>query len=220
MTKDAVLIKIDRNGSKHYEGWETCDRCGGQGYYAIGVLNGRPVLSPLDSGVCWKCHGAKWVKAKWIERTPEYQAKLDARRNAKREAERAKWEAEEAERKAQREAEESKRKAEEAAEEARIEAEKKISQWVGTEAEQLVTKATYLCSPYFERKSFYGYGTETIYIHTFKDDAGNKIVWKTGKGLTLEEGDVVELKGLVKKHDEYKGEKQTLLIYTKVKKAG
>jgi hypothetical protein len=28
-----------------------CDRCGGKGYYAIGVLNGRPLLSPLDGGV-------------------------------------------------------------------------------------------------------------------------------------------------------------------------
>ena len=48
----AKLIKIDRNGSKHYEGMVTCDRCGGRGYYAIAMCNGQPVLSPLDAGVC------------------------------------------------------------------------------------------------------------------------------------------------------------------------
>lgn len=101
----ATLIKIDRNGSKHYEGFTTCTRCGGTGYYAIGVHNGVPVLSPFDGGVCWECHGAGKVIGKWIERTPEYQAKLDAKaaerararqaeREAKAEEARQAWKAE------------------------------------------------------------------------------------------------------------------------------
>ena len=78
------LIKVDRNGSKHFEGLIECDRCGGHGYFAIGVHNGKPVLSPYDGGICYKCGGRGKVAGKWTERTPEYQAKLDARREVKR----------------------------------------------------------------------------------------------------------------------------------------
>ncbi len=78
-----TLVKVDKNGSKHFEGQVTCPRCGGTGYYAIGMMNMQPVLSPHDYGVCWKCMGTKKVFGKLIVRTPEYQAKLDARRKAK-----------------------------------------------------------------------------------------------------------------------------------------
>lgn len=94
------LIKIDRNGSKHYEGPVDCPRCGGLGLYITHVCNGVPVPTVVDNGVCHLCLGSGKVQGKWIERTPEYQAKLDAKRKA-REAERqAKIEAE-AEAKAQ-----------------------------------------------------------------------------------------------------------------------
>lgn len=79
----ATLIKVDRNGTKTYEGLVDCPRCGGLGYYAIAEHNGQPVLSPLDAGVCWQCHGAKKIVSRWQERTPEYEAKLEARRAAK-----------------------------------------------------------------------------------------------------------------------------------------
>lgn len=81
---EAKLIKIDRNGSKHFEGMITCDRCGGSGVYIWMVCNGVPVPTIVDNGVCHKCFGAGKVKGKWIERTPEYQAKLDAKREARR----------------------------------------------------------------------------------------------------------------------------------------
>lgn len=96
----AKLIKIDRNGSKHYEGMITCDRCGGRGYYAIAMRNNQPVLSPLDSGVCWKCGGAGKVHGTWIERTPEYEAKLAAKRLERHNKKMAELEAKQAERKA------------------------------------------------------------------------------------------------------------------------
>lgn len=100
----AKLIKIDRNGSKHYEGLVTCDRCGGLGLFAIGTNNGQPVITTVDDGICHKCFGAGKVMGKWIERTPEYQAKLDAKR-AERQAQK------DAEREAQRKAEYEERKA-------------------------------------------------------------------------------------------------------------
>ena len=79
----AKLIKIDKNGTKHFQGPCTCDRCGGRGYYAIAMCNMQPVLSPHDGGVCWDCGGSGQVVKTWKEYTPEYRAKLDAQ-NAKR----------------------------------------------------------------------------------------------------------------------------------------
>ena len=80
---NATLIKIDRNGSKHWKGMVTCDRCSGRGWFAIGVHNGQLVPSPVDNAVCYKCGGSGKVEGKWVERTPEYQAKLDAKRAEK-----------------------------------------------------------------------------------------------------------------------------------------
>ena len=212
---EAKLIKIDRNGSKHYEGVVICDRCGGAGYYAIGVLNNRPVLSPYDGGTCWKCLGAGKVKSKWIERTPEYQAKLDAKRAAKWEAEQARLDAERAKADAERAEREAAERAEREAEEARIKAEKAISQHVGTVGERIEVKGTYIRRGSYEQK-FAGYCTEIMYIHTFKDADGNAFIWKTQKCLDLNYGENVYLKGTVKAHSEYKDEKQTVLTRCKV----
>ena len=102
---ESRLVRVDRNGSKHYEGYITCDRCGGSGIFAYAVINGVVVPTIVDNGVCHKCNGAGKVYGKWIERTAEYQAKLDAKREAK-------WAAEEARIKVEREAREAKERAE------------------------------------------------------------------------------------------------------------
>ena len=199
------LIKIDRNGSKHWYGQVTCPRCGGAGGAEQWKATGW---------TCYECGGKGWVMDSWIERTPEYELKLEARRKAKR----AKWEAEHAEEIAKREAYykelEEKREAERKAKEA----EKAISQFVGTVGEKLEMEVTYIGSPRFERPSFGGWGTETCYIHTFKDANGNKLVWKTSSAIwDIEEGQKVTVRGTVKEHNEYKGEKQTNLIRCKIK---
>ncbi len=200
------LIKIDRNGSKHWRGRVTCDRCGGDGIYKWGaVINGRAQYA----GVCFKCNGCGWVIDEWIERTPEYQAKLDAKREARHAAQQAKWEAEQA-------AREAERKAREAEREAKLAALRAISQYVGEVGNRINTTCTYVGSPSYERKSFAGYGTETVYIHRFKDAAGNLMVWKTTRYLGLEEGATVTLTGTVKEHSEYNTEKQTILQRCKV----
>ncbi len=214
----AKLIKIDRNGSKHYEGMITCDRCSGRGWFATGVCNGQLVPSHVDNAVCYKCGGTGKVFGKWIERTPEYQAKLDARRQAKVEAKQAEYEAQrkvwEAEAEARRLAKE--------AEEARIKAQKAISQFVGQIGDKLNLTVTFDHTAWFECRSFSGYGKETMYIHTFKDPDGNVLMWKTGNGLgemDLQKGDHVQITGKVKDHNEYKDEKQTVLTRCKIKKA-
>lgn len=214
----ATLIKIDRNGSKHYEGWMTCDRCSGRGLYATGTVNGQLRITPVDGGICHKCLGKGKVFGKWIERTPEYEAKLMAKRQERAEEQQRKYEEEHAEEIRQRE--EAQRKAEEErrAEEERIRAEKANSRYVGQEGQKITLDCIYKGSPYFECKSPFGYDTERIYIHNFRDSEGNAIIWKTGKGLALEKEDRIELTGTVKEHKEYKDEKQTYLLRCKIVK--
>lgn len=80
------LIKVDKNGSKHYEGQVTCPKCGGIGLIAHHVENGVPSWNWTDGGVCWKCLGTGNVQGKMIIRTPEYEAILAERRQKKLDA--------------------------------------------------------------------------------------------------------------------------------------
>lgn len=217
----AKLIKIDRNGSKHFEGMVTCDRCQGRGWFATGTCNGQLVPSHVDNAVCWKCHGAGKVFGKWIERTPEYQAKLDAKRQAKIAEKQAQWEAEEAEREKQRKAAEEAEKLAKEAEEARIKAQKAISQFVGTVGERITTTATFDHSAWFDFK-LGGWMDQTMWIHTFKDADGNALIWKTSSNSLsdLQEGDQIQITGTVKEHSEYQDEKQTVLTRCKITRKG
>ena len=70
-----TLVKIDKNGSKHYIEDE-CPRCHGTGRYGT-------------YGVCFKCNGSGKYEHTIIERTPEYEKKL-AEKRAERAFERAK----------------------------------------------------------------------------------------------------------------------------------
>ncbi len=217
----ATLIKIDRNGSKHYEDIVTCGRCQGRGWYAVGVnSHGELIASGYDQGVCWECHGTGKVRIKWIERTPEYQAKLDARRAAKAEAKAAQYR-KEYEEKMRKEAEEQAAKE---AEEARIKA---ISQYQGEVGQKITVDIVEYHSAMFE--THFGYRTQTNYIHIMKDANGNVYTWKTqnsmcyeilGKDgwhwIPIDEAEAFTIKGTVKDHSEYKGEKQTVLTRCKV----
>lgn len=50
-----------------------------------------------------------------------------------------------------------------------------------------------------------------LWIYTFKDEAGNVYVWKTGQEYAWERGKQVAGKATVKEHGEYEGTKQTVL---------
>lgn len=206
------LIKIDRNGSKHFEGMVKCDRCGGTGWYDWGaVIDGVPQYR----GVCFKCLGGKWVPGKWIERTPEYQAKLDAKREERWKA----YLAEEEKREAERQRKAAERKAEQERIEAERKAEKARSQYVGNVGDKIECECTFAFTARFETNAFCGYGTTTMYVNTFVDADGNKLVWKTGsKDLSTryEKDTKCVVIGTIKEHSEYKDEKQTILTRCKV----
>lgn len=207
----ATLIRIDRNGTKYYEGMIPCDRCGGAGGADKWALTGWS---------CYKCGGTGKVHGKYKIYTPEYEAKLEARRKARAE----KWEREhaeeiakaEAERKAKEEAERIAREREEAEEKAR----KVISQHIGTVGEKVDIDAVLEKNAWFEIPSFRGFGTDTMHIYTFRDSQGNALIWKTSKGLGIENGEAVHIKGTIKEHSEYDNEKQTVLTTCKIDKIG
>lgn len=221
------LIKVDRNGTKYYLTESPCIRCGGAGGSDAWAYTGW---------TCYECGGTGKGKDEIIkEYTPEYEAKLAERREKRRQ----KWleehadeikareEAEQA-RKAQEEAE---RKAaeEKAAAEAKAEAERKArSQHIGNEGDKLDLIVTFEKMAWFEVRSFSGYGFDTKYVYTFRDENGNAIVWKTtanignwnekGDWEMYEEGQKVHLKGTIKAHTEYKDEKQTEMTRCKITK--
>ena len=217
---EAKLIKIDRNGSKHWEGRITCDRCQGRGIYYWGAMVSDlgGTARPTYSGTCFKCGGSGWVTGKWIERTPEYQAKLDAKR-AERQAK--------AEEKRQailreQEAKAAAKRAEQERREAEIAAKKARSQYVGTEGERLTVEVTVEKAINFARRGHCGFGTELATIYKLRDREGNALVWITSgtlntiRGHEAEEGEQVTITATVKKHSEYDGERQTELSRVKV----
>ena len=94
--QNAKVLKIDENTKKAYIS-QKCDRCGGRGYYAVGMHNDRPVLSPWDGGVCYSCGGKgtidKWVKAYTEDEYAKYMAAQ--KRTRERKAEKAEQERQE-----------------------------------------------------------------------------------------------------------------------------
>lgn len=214
----AELIRVDRNGTKYYEGMIKCDRCDGKGIYYIGVCNGQLVPSWVDRGVCFKCGGLGKVHGKWKEYTPEYEAKLEAKRRAKAEAQAKAYAEEEAQREAERKAKEEAEQIERERQEAEEKARKAISKHIGQVGDKLDLTVTLEKRAWFDVPSFRGYGMDTMYVYTFRDEQGNALVWKTGKGLVFESGEKVHLTGTIKNHDEYDGEKQTTLTRCKVER--
>lgn len=141
---------------------------------------------------------------------------------ARRKAKMAVIEAKEAEDRAREErmrigAEESERRARERRE-AEEKARKARSKYVGEVGQKFTTKATYTHSAWYMTQI--GWTKEKIFIHNFRDTDGNAIIWKTQKGINLEESEEVEITGTVKEHKEYKDEKQTALIRCKINRAG
>jgi hypothetical protein len=222
----ATLIRVDRNGTKYYEGLVKCERCGGMGGHDKWAYTGW---------TCYECGGSGLVNDKWKVYTPEYEEKLNARREARRQ----KYLEEHAEEIARKEAEriakeeakaEAERLAKEEAErQAKEEAERKTrSQYIGEIGGKVDMELTYDHTAWWEQPSYAGFGTDTMYLHCFRDNNENLIVWKTSKAIGKytdekltnwecpEKGQKVKVKGTIKEHKEYAEEKQTVLTRCKV----
>lgn len=76
-----ILVKEDKNGTKYYHNVCTCMKCGGSGFISCYV--------PINGGECFDCWGSGIVEYETKEYTPEYEAKLEARRQARFEKKKA-----------------------------------------------------------------------------------------------------------------------------------
>lgn len=87
---------------------------------------------------------------------------------------------------------------------------KKPSNFVGDIGKRLEIELTYKKHFSYETK----WGITKIYL--FEDAQGNIYKWSTTNYIEKEEGENLKLKGTIKAHDEYNGEKQTVLTRCKV----
>lgn len=79
-----------------------------------------------------------------------------------------------------------------------------VSEHVGEVGKRLTFSAT------LERVFSFDTDYGAIHIHKFRTAEGAILVWKTGSAM-LDQGTLYTVKGTIKAHDEYKGEKQTTL---------
>ena len=94
----------------------------------------------------------------------------------------------------------------------KIPTEEDPSQYVGQVGERLDLVVTFKKRSTYEIPSYAGWGTDTVGINVFRDDAGNCFIWKsTSAFFNIAEGSKVRLRGTVKEHSDYKGTKQTIL---------
>jgi len=87
--------------------------------------------------------------------------------------------------------------------------EKVESEFVGKVNDKIEIEVTLIKK--FSYDTIYG----TTYIYKFEDQSGNTLVWKTGS-KELKENEKYKVKGTIKEHEEYRGEKQTQLTRCKV----
>jgi len=258
---EPFIQKVDRNGSQHWID-NNCPKCGG-----IGYLHG---YEHVDGARCWKCNASGFYPHSWIIRTPEYQAKLNKRRNDKKRKEnldgRAAFLAKEGFNS------EGKTfvvigKTYEIKDDLKVAGakfniylnwhfvekpdtfptveltiddcftendiaalwwndrfdiqdiikertpkESSKSEYIGEVGKRIAVEVCLKSSYSFEHS--FGYYGGTSYIHSFIDENGNVIIWKTSKHLT--EGEKYTLVGTVKEHSEYRETKQTILTRCKI----
>lgn len=94
-----------------------------------------------------------------------------------------------------------------------IKAANSTSEYIGSEGERLTITATYTHSSEFEKT--FGYRTTTTYIHSFRDENGNEIIWKSSNYIGQDYNTRFTITGTVKGYKDYKGIKQT--IFTRCK---
>ena len=216
-------IKTDKNGTKYYEAKETCWKCDGKGII--------PFFMNVYNGECFACNGRGYHIITDKEYTPEHLAKLEtarAKRQAKAQEEAQKAQKEYEEREAKRKAEEEKRKAEREAEWAK---KREQSQHVGEVGKKVACVVTLEYVAHYTVKSFTGFGETEMTVYGMRTERGDMLIWKTASGClciehedeyghidteVAEKGDKLTIRGTIKEHGEYKGEKQTILTRVKL----
>jgi len=108
--------------------------------------------------------------------------------------------------------------------------EESISDYIGTPGEKIQLELTYISSASYEFQ-ISAWTSQTNFIHKFLDNSGNIFIWKTAKHIgefvngkkwydrdriDVNAGYNLKLKGSIKDHSEFRGEKQTILTRCKI----
>lgn len=86
------------------------------------------------------------------------------------------------------------------------------SEHVGSVGDKIDIIATLI--KHFTYETHFTYYGELNFIYKFSDESGNTIIWKTAK--SIEDGKTYRIKGTIKEHSEYEGDKQTVLTRCKI----
>lgn len=96
-----------------------------------------------------------------------------------------------------------------------LQGEDSTSEYIGQEGDRITLTVTYIHSASFERELRFN-KFDTVYIHSFKDEDGNNIIWKTTNNIYQDEDTKMVITGTIKGYKEYKGIKQTILTRCKL----
>lgn len=88
------------------------------------------------------------------------------------------------------------------------------SEYVGNIGDKVEMRLTFKDEYTFT--THFTYSGELNFIRKFVDENGNTFVWKSSKYLELEQDKEYTVKGTIKDHSEYKGDKQTILTRCKI----
>lgn len=91
---------------------------------------------------------------------------------------------------------------------------KSASEYVGEIGAKLEIEVKY--EGCFTYRTHFTYSGENHFVYRFRDLSGNTIIWNSSSYQELEDDKNYKIKGTVKKHDEYKNDKQTVLTRCKV----
>ena len=92
---------------------------------------------------------------------------------------------------------------------------KTASEYIGNVGDKLELMVKLVA--YHTYETHITYRGETHYVYHFCDEAGNSIIWNTTAWQDIDEGKHYMLKGTIKEHSEYKGDKQTVLTRCRIK---
>lgn len=185
----------------------TCDRCFGAGYFN----DIRYKIADGGAGRCFKCWGNRFFREVISIEKAYNRIKAQERANVKRAAKLIKIE---------------KRVKAQIKKDKEIAIARSISSgavevlqgWLKSARSHLGTigkreefELRYEAQIPFTRRSYSGYGTETCFIHIFRDASKSKAVWFSPSCPDMDaEGQLVKVKATVKDHGERDGEAQTV----------
>lgn len=97
-----------------------------------------------------------------------------------------------------------------------IEEQKARSEFLGVKNERKEFTAKIEKILEFEVPKFSYYDSSTMFMFLMRDEAGNRIVYKSKTPIRAQEGETIIFKATIKAHENYRGENQTIVQRVKI----